>query len=164
MARTKSRAETQQERKADRTIVTNRRAFHEYFVLESLEVGIVLRGTEIKSLREGKVQMNEAYARIDNGELWLVGMHISPYTHGSHSNHDPDRPRKLMAHHAQIANMRAEVEQRGLTLVPLKLYLKGGKAKVELGLCRGKKLYDKRQSDSEREAKRDVQRALRDRG
>jgi len=133
-------------------------------VLESLEVGIVLRGTEIKSLREGKVQMNEAYARIDNGELWLVGMHISPYTHGSHSNHDPDRPRKLMAHHAQIANMRAEVEQRGLTLVPLKLYLKGGKAKVELGLCRGKKLYDKRQSDSEREAKRDVQRALRDRG
>ncbi|MCC6703557.1 MAG: SsrA-binding protein SmpB, partial [Thermomicrobiales bacterium] len=122
------------------------------------------RGTEIKSLREGKVQMNEAYARIDNGELWLVGMHISPYTHGSHSNHDPDRPRKLMAHHAQIANMRAEVEQRGLTLVPLKLYLKGGKAKVELGLCRGKKLYDKRQSDSEREAKRDVQRALRDRG
>ncbi len=133
-------------------------------MLESLEVGIVLRGTEIKSLREGKVQMNEAYARIDNGELWLVGMHISPYTHGSHSNHDPDRPRKLMAHHAQIANMRAEVEQRGLTLVPLKLYLKGGKAKVELGLCRGKKLYDKRQSDSEREAKRDVQRALRDRG
>ena len=163
MARTKSREETQKERKADRTIVTNRRAFHEYFVLESLEVGIVLRGTEIKSLREGKVQMNEAYARIENGECWLVGMHISPYTHGSHSNHDPDRPRKLMAHRAQIANMRAEVEQRGLTLVPLKLYLKGGKAKMELGLCRGKKLYDKRQASAERESQRDVQRALRDR-
>ncbi len=154
MARTKSRTETQQERKADRTIVTNRRAFHEYFVLESLEVGIVLFGTEIKSLREGKVQM----------ELWLIGMHISPYSHGSHSNHQPDRPRKLMAHKAQIANMRASVEQRGLTLVPLKLYLKGGKAKVELGLCRGKKLYDKRQSAAERESERDIQRALRDRG
>ena len=164
MARTKSRTETQQERKADRTIVTNRRAFHEYFVLESLEVGIVLFGTEIKSLREGKVQMGEAYARIENGELWLIGMHISPYSHGSHSNHQPDRPRKLMAHKAQIANMRAAVEQRGLTLVPLKLYLKGGKAKVELGLCRGKKLYDKRQTAAERESERDIQRALRDRG
>ena len=164
MARTKSRTETQQERKADRTIVTNRRAFHEYFVLESLEVGIVLFGTEIKSLREGKVQMGEAYARIENGELWLIGMHISPYSHGSHSNHQPDRPRKLMAHKAQIANMRASVEQRGLTLVPLKLYLKGGKAKVELGLCRGKKLYDKRQTAAERESERDIQRALRDRG
>ena len=163
MARTKSRAETQQERKADRTIVTNRRAFHEYFVLESLEVGIVLRGTEIKSLREGKVQMNEAYARIENGEIWLVGMHISPYTHGSYMNHDPDRPRKLMAHRSQIAALKESVEQRGLTLVPLKLYLKSGRAKVQLGLCRGKKLYDKRQSDAARESQRDIQRALRDR-
>ena len=163
MARTKSRIETQEERKADRTVVRNRRAYHEYFVLESLEVGIVLRGTEIKSLREGKVQMNEAYARIDNGELWLVGMHISPYTHGSYANHEPDRPRKLMAHKSQIAHLKASVEQRGLTLVPLKLYLKSGRAKVELGLCRGKKLYDKRQSDSERESQRDIGRALRDR-
>jgi SsrA-binding protein len=163
MARIKSRAETQQERKADRTVVRNRRAYHEYFVLESLEVGIVLRGTEIKSLREGKVQMNEAYARIEHDELWLIGMHISPYSHGGYSNHDPDRPRKLMAHKSQIAHLRAEVEQRGLTLVPLKLYLKSGKAKVELGLCRGKKLYDKRQSDAARESQRDIQRALRDR-
>jgi SsrA-binding protein len=159
----KSRAETQQERKADRTIVTNRRALHEYFVLESLEVGIVLSGTEIKSLREGKVQMADAYARIDNGELWLLGMHISPYTHGSYTNHEPDRPRKLMAHKDQIASLRASVEQKGLTLIPIKLYLKKGRAKVELGLCRGKKLYDKRESAAERESQRDIARALRDR-
>jgi SsrA-binding protein len=163
MARVKSRAETQQERKADRTIVKNRRALHEYFVLESLEVGIVLSGTEIKSVREGKVQMADAYARIDNGELWLIGMHISPYSHGSYTNHEPDRPRKLMAHRDQIAHLKAEVEQKGLTLIPIKLYLKRGRAKVELGLCRGKKLYDKRQTAADRESQRDIARALRDR-
>jgi len=163
MARVKSRAETQQERKADRTIVTNRRALHEYFVLESLEVGIVLSGTEIKSVREGKVQMADAYARIDNGELWLIGMHISPYSHGSYTNHEPDRPRKLMAHRDQIAHLKAQVEQKGLTLIPIKLYLKRGRAKVELGLCRGKKLYDKRQTAAERESQRDIARAMRDR-
>lgn len=159
----KSRAETQQERKADRTIVTNRRAFHDYFVLESLEVGIVLRGTEIKSLREGKVQLTDAYSRVDNGELWLIGAHISPYTHGNVYNHEADRPRKLLAHKAQIAHLRAEVEQKGLTLIPLKIYLKEGRVKIELGLCRGKRLYDKREASAEREAKRDIARALRDR-
>ena len=163
MARVKSRTETQQERRADRTIVTNRRALHEYFVLESLEVGIVLSGTEIKSVREGKVQMADAYARIDNGELWLIGMHISPYSHGSYTNHQPDRPRKLMAHRDQIAHLKGSVEQKGLTLIPIKLYLKRGRAKVELGLCRGKKLYDKRQTSAERESQRDIARALRDR-
>lgn len=163
MAGVKSRVATQQERKADRTIVRNRRALHEYFVLESLEVGIVLRGTEIKSVREGKVQLADSYARIEDGELWLLGMHISPYTHGSYTNHQPDRPRKLMAHREQIAHLKAEVEQRGLTLIPLKLYLKKGKAKVELGLCRGKKLYDKRQSAAEKESRRDIERAMRDR-
>ncbi len=163
MARVKSRDETQKERKADRTIVKNRRALHEYFVLESLEVGIVLSGTEIKSVREGKVQMADAYARIDNGELWLIGMHISPYSHGSYTNHEPDRPRKLMAHKDQIAHLKAQVEQKGLTLIPIKLYLKRGRAKVELGLCRGKKLYDKRQTAADRESQRDIARALRDR-
>jgi SsrA-binding protein len=159
----KSRAATQEERKADRTIVTNRRAFHEYFVLESLEVGIVLSGTEIKSLREGKIQLTDAYARIEHGELWLIGAHISPYTHGNYYNHDTDRPRKLLAHKEQIAHLRAQVEQKGLTLIPLKIYLKQGRAKVEIGLCRGKRLYDKRQTAADREAQRDIARALRDR-
>lgn len=159
----KSRAATQEERKADRTIVTNRRAFHEYFVLESIEVGIVLAGTEIKSLREGKIQLNDAYARVEHGELWLIGAHIAPYSHGNVFNHEADRPRKLLAHKEQITHFRAQVEQKGLTLIPLKVYLKNGRAKLELGLCRGKRLYDKRQSDAEREASRDIQRALRDR-
>jgi SsrA-binding protein len=159
----KSRAATQQERKADRTIVTNRRALHDYFVLETLEAGIVLSGTEIKSLREGKIQLVDAYVRIEHGEMWMIGAHISPYSHGNYYNHEADRPRKLLAHKEQIAQMRAQVEQKGLTLIPLKVYLKQGRAKVEVGLCRGKRLYDKREATAEREAQRDIARALRDR-
>jgi SsrA-binding protein len=154
---------TKQERRADRVVTTNRRAFHEYFIVETIETGIVLSGTEIKSIREGKISITEAYARIDDGELWLVGSRISPYSHGSYTNHDPDRPRKLLAHRSQIQELRVQVEQRGMTLVPLRVLLKQGKAKVELGVARGKKLYDKRATDAEREAHRDVQRALRDR-
>jgi SsrA-binding protein len=154
---------TKQERRADRVITTNRRAFHEYFIVENVETGIVLSGTEIKSIRQGKISITEAYARIDDGELWLIGCRISPYTHGSYTNHDPDRPRKLLAHRAQIEEMREAIEQRGMTIVPLRVVLKQGKAKVELGVARGKKLYDKRASDAEREASRDIARALRDR-
>jgi SsrA-binding protein len=154
---------TKQERRADRVVTTNRRAFHEYFIVETIETGIVLSGTEIKSIRAGKISITEAYGRIDDGELWLVGSRISPYSHGSYTNHDPDRPRKLLAHRSQIEELRAQVEQRGMTLVPLRVILKQGKAKVELGVARGKKLYDKRATDAEREAHRDVQRALRDR-
>jgi len=161
MAKTKE--EAQLERKADRNVVKNRRAFHDYFVLESMEVGIVLSGTEIKSVREGKVQMAEAYCRVENGELWIIGMHISPYTHGSYTNHDPLRPRKLLAHRDQIMHMAQEVERKGLTLIPLNLYLKKGRAKLEVGICRGKKLWDKRDASADREAQRDIARAMRDR-
>lgn len=162
MAKTKE--EAQLERKADRNVVKNRRAFHDYFVLESMEVGIVLSGTEIKSVREGKVQMAEAYCRVENGELWIIGMHISPYTHGSYTNHDPLRPRKLLAHRDQILHFAEEVERKGLTLIPLNLYLKKGRAKLEVGICRGKKLWDKRDATADREAQRDIARAMRDRG
>ncbi len=162
MAKTKE--EAQLERKADRNVVKNRRAFHDYFVLESMEVGVVLSGTEIKSVREGKVQMAEAYCRVENGELWIIGMHISPYTHGSYTNHDPLRPRKLLAHRDQIMHYAEEVERKGLTLIPLNLYLKKGRAKLEVGVCRGKKLWDKRDASADREAQRDIARAMRDRG
>jgi SsrA-binding protein len=154
---------TKQERRADRVVTSNRRAFHEYFIVESLEAGIVLSGTEIKSIRAGKISISEAYARFDNGELWLIGSHISPYTHGSYTNHDPDRPRKLLAHKSQIREFKEMTEQKGMTIVPLRVVLKQGKAKIELGAARGKKLYDKRAASAERDATRDIQRALRER-
>lgn len=152
------------QRGANRVVTTNRRAFHDYFVNETLEAGISLTGTEIKSIRDGKVTISEAYARIDNGELWLIGAHISPYRHGSYTNHDPDRPRRLLVHKSQLSDLRAATEQKGLTLVPLRLALRQGRAKLDIGIVRGKKLYDKRAVAAEREAKRDVERAMRDRG
>lgn len=145
-------------------VTSNRRAFHEYHILESIEAGIVLTGTEIKSVREGKVTIGEAYARIDRGELWLIGSTISPYSHGNRANHDPDRPRKLLVHRRELERLRVAIEQRGLTLVPLRLHLKQGLAKLDVGVARGKKLYDKRDSEAERQSRRDVDRALRDRG
>jgi SsrA-binding protein len=154
---------TKQERRADRVVTTNRRALHDYFIVDSVETGIVLSGTEIKSIRAGKISITEAYARIDDGELWLVGSHISPYAQGSYTNHDPERRRKLLAHRSQIRELKEMVEQKGMTLVPLRVSLRAGKAKVELGVARGKKLYDKRSAAAEREATRDVERALRDR-
>ena len=154
----------QHQRRADRVVTTNRRAFHDYFVVDTIEAGIALTGTEIKSIRDGKATISEAYARIENGELWLVGAHITPYRHGSHANHDPDRPRKLLVHKSELRELRAAIEQKGMTLVPLRLILKQGRAKLELGVVRGKKLYDKRQTAAEREARRDVERAVRDRG
>jgi SsrA-binding protein len=152
------------QRRVDRVVTTNRRAFHEYHVVETVEAGLALLGTEIKSIRDGKITISDAYARIDGNELWLVGAHISPYRHGTHANHDPDRPRKLLVHKAQLRQLRAAVEQKGMTLVPLRLALKRGRAKVDLGVARGKKLYDKRAAEAEREARRDVERAVRDRG
>ncbi len=145
-------------------VTSNRRAFHDFHILETLEAGIVLTGTEIKSIREGKATISEAYARIDRDELWLVGSNIAPYSHGNRSNHDPDRPRKLLVHGRELEKLRSAVEQRGLTLVPLRLHLKHGLAKIDIGVARGKKLYDKRASEAERQSKRDVDRALRDRG
>ncbi|CAA9534713.1 MAG: tmRNA-binding protein SmpB [uncultured Thermomicrobiales bacterium] len=154
---------TREARKTDRVVATNRRAFHDYFVLETIEAGIALTGTEIKSIRDGKATLSEAYARIEAGELWLIGAHISPYTHGNRANHDPDRPRKLLVHKRQLVELREAIEQKGMTLVPLRLTLKQGRAKVEIGVVRGKKLYDKRDADADRESRRDIERALRGR-
>jgi len=132
--------------------------------MESVEAGIVLTGTEIKSIRDGKATIAEAYARIENGELWLIGSNVAPYTHGNRANHQPDRPRKLLVHRRELERLRAAVEQKGLTLVPLRLHLKQGLAKLDIGVARGKKLYDKRADDADRQAGRDVDRSLRDRG
>ena len=150
-------------RRANRLVTSNKRAFHEYFILESIEAGIVLTGTEIKSVREGKVSISEAYVRVDRGELWLIGSNITPYSHGSYTNHDPMRPRKLLAHKSQIRQLKEMIEQKGLTIVPLRIAMKDGRAKVDIGVARGKKLHDKRAAEAEREGKRDMARALRDR-
>lgn len=147
-----------------KVITTNRKAFHDFHIEEEIEAGIALRGSEIKSIREGRVNLRDAYARIDNGELWLVGAHISPYSHaGAHFNHEPDRPRKLLVHRHELAYLRNKVEARGYTLVPVRLALRKGRAKVDLAVARGKKLHDKREALAERDARRDVERALRER-
>ena len=143
-------------------IATNRRARHEYSILETYETGLVLRGTEVKSLRAGLVNFKDSYATVRNGEVWLLGCHINPYSHGTDSNHDPERDRKLLLHAKEISRLSGKVAERGLTLVPLKLYFKAGRAKLELGLGRGKKLHDKRSTLREREVKREMDRAARD--
>jgi len=145
----------------DRAIATNRRARHEYSILETVEAGLVLRGTEVKSLRAGLVNFKDSYATIRNDEGWLVGCHISPYSHGTDANHDPERDRKLLLHGRELTRLTAKISERGLTLVPLRLYFKGGRAKVELGLARGKKLHDKRSALREREVRREMDRAAR---
>ena len=150
-------------RRTDRVVTSNRRAYHEYFIDETIEAGMVLQGTEIKSIRDGKISITEAYARIQNGELWLLGATIQPYIHGSYTNHNPDRPRKLLVHKSQIRQIRADLEQKGKTLIPLRVRLHDGKAKIDIGVARGKKLHDKRQTESDRDAKREIQRVLRDR-
>ena len=156
-------AATREARTTDRVVTSNRRAFHEYFVIETIEAGIALTGTEIKSIRDGKATISEAYARIEGRELWLIGAHVAPYTHGNRANHDPDRPRKLLVHKSQLVALREAIEQKGMTLVPLRLTLKKGLAKVEIGVVRGKKLYDKRDAEADRESRRDIDRALRGR-
>jgi SsrA-binding protein len=146
----------------DRVVAANRRALHEYHNIETLEVGIELTGTEIKSIRNGKISITEAYARLDQSELRLVGAHISPYEQGSIFNHNPDRRRRLLAHKSQIRELREMVEQKGMTLVPLRVAIRKGRAKIDLGVARGKNLYDKRHAAAERDATRDIQRAMRD--
>ena len=145
----------------DRTIATNRRALHEYEILETVEAGLVLRGTEVKSLRAGQVTFKDAYATVRNDEGWLIGCHISPYSHGTDANHDPERDRKLLLHRRQVIRLLGKTAERGLTLVPLRLYFKDGRAKVELGLARGRKLHDKRSAIREREVKREMDKAAR---
>jgi SsrA-binding protein len=137
-------------------IVENRRARFEYHILESLEAGLVLTGTEVKSMRAGGVSLSEAYARFRDGEAWLLGMHIPPYKQGSFSNEEPNRPRKLLLHKEEIARLQSRVGEKGLTIVPLRLYFTRGIAKVQLGVARGKKLWDKRADAAKRDVEREI--------
>jgi len=147
----------------EKTITLNRKARHDYSIGESMEAGIVLTGTEIKSLRAGKVSLAQSFARPEKRELWLFNAYIAPYEAGNRYNHEPTRPRKLLLHRDEINRLAGTVTQKGLTLVPLRLYLKKGLAKLELGLARGKKLYDKRESIAQRQAKREIERTLKTR-
>jgi SsrA-binding protein len=144
-----------------RDVAVNRRALHDYEVLERIEAGIALTGSEIKSIRDGKVSLQEAFARPERGQLWLHGAHIAQYQPAAQFGHEPRRPRRLLLHRVEIRELARQVEQRGLTLVPLRLYLKDGLAKIELAVARGRRQYDKRQVIAEREANREVERALR---
>ena len=145
---------------AVKTIAVNRKAYHDYNIEESVEAGLVLTGTEIKSVRAGRVNLRDAYARPENGELWLIGAHIAHYPGGNRYNHEPRRPRKLLLHRREIEEFGGAVMRKGLTLVPLKLYLKSGIAKLELGVARGKRMYDKRDAIAQRDAQRQVERAF----
>ncbi len=145
-----------------KTIATNKNAFHEYFVIESIEAGIELTGTEIKSIRQGGVNLKDSWCSVDNGEMLIKQMHISPYEHGNIFNKDPLRVRRLLLHKREIMRLFGLVKQQGLALVPLSLYFKGSLVKVQLGLCKGKKLYDKRAVAAEKSANRDIERALKE--
>ena len=142
---------------------SNRKAFHDYFVLERYEAGIELSGTEVKSIRAGALNLKDAYCLVKNGEIFVKGMHISPYEKGNIFNRDPDRDRRLLMHKKEIAKLGAKVAQEGLALIPLSVYFKNSRVKVEVGLCRGKKLYDKRETDAKRQAARDIDRAMKNR-
>ena len=147
----------------DRRVATNRRARHDYDIIDTIECGIVLQGSEVKSLRDGKAQISDAYARVTEGELWLFGMHIPPWQFATgFGAHDPDRRRKLLVHRAQIDELTGKTTQQALTLIPLALYFRDGKAKLELALARGRKLHDKRHAIAERDAQRELARASRD--
>ena len=145
---------------ADKLIAANRRARHEYHLLERFEAGLVLTGTEVKSLRDGRATLGQAYAEVRDGEAWLFGLSIATYDKGGHANHDPDRARKLLLHRKEIPSLYGKVRERGLTLVPTRLYFKDGKVKVEIALAKGKKSYDKRQTLAKRDADRDIQKAM----
>jgi len=143
-----------------KTVATNRKAYHNYHIEDSVEAGIVLTGTEIKSIRAGRVNLGDAYVRPEAGELWLLNAHIARYEAGSYLSHEPTRPRKLLLHRKQIDGLTSKVVEKGFTLVPLKLYIKDSIAKVEVALAKGKKLYDKRESLTRREAERDIERNI----
>lgn len=145
-------------------IAENRKAYHEYYIEERLEAGIELAGTEVKSIRQGQVNLNDSYAAVKDGELWLYNMHISPYEQGNRFNKDPLRTRRLLMHKREILRLFGIVRQEGLTLVPTKLYFKNGKVKVEISVARGKKNYDKRDSEAKKQATRDIEKRLKDHG
>lgn len=146
-----------------KVIAQNKKAYHDYFIEDTYEAGIVLQGTEIKSIRAGRVNLKDAYARVQNGEVFLHNMHISPYDQGNRYNHDPLRTRKLLLHKKEIQKLIGITKEQGYSLVPLKIYLKNGYAKVLIGLAKGKKKYDKREDLKQKEAKRDIERAFRER-
>ena len=145
----------------EKTVTLNRKVQHDYHILRTLEAGLSLVGTEIKSIREGRVSIREAYVRPDDGEMWLVGAHIAHYAPAGSTNHDPTRRRRLLLHKRQIAELRRAVESEGVTIVPLRLYLKAGRAKLEVAVARGKRHYDKRAAIAKKDAERQMQRALR---
>jgi SsrA-binding protein len=144
-----------------KVLARNRKASHEYFLLEKYEAGLVLQGSEIKSLRAGQMSLAEAYVRVDGDEAWLVDAHIAPYDQASYYNHEPRRPRKLLLHKSEIRKLWNEIRQKGVTVVPLQVYLKDGRAKVEISIAKGKKLYDKRQAIAKRDAEREAERQFR---
>ena len=146
----------------NRQIAVNRKALHDYEILDKVEAGLVLTGTEIKSLRAGKVDLRDAYARVQDGELWLHGAHIAPYDAGSYMNHEPRRPRKLLVHRSEIGDLAAQIAEKGLTLAALRIYLRNHHAKVELGVARGKRQYDKRRSIIDRERERAARQAMKE--
>lgn len=148
---------------AGKVIAQNKKAYHDYFIEDTYEAGIVLQGTEIKSIRAGRVNLKDSYAKVEKGELFLHNMHISPYEQGNRYNHDPLRTRKLLLHKKEIAKLLGITKEQGYSLVPLKIYLKNGYAKVLIGLAKGKKNYDKREDLKQKEAKRDIERAFRER-
>jgi len=155
-------ARSRKRKAASGDVATNRQASYRFHLLERFECGIILTGTEVKSLREGNVQLKDAYAAVRDGEVWLLGMYIAPYGPAARGNHDPERPRKLLLHRKEIARLIAKTAERGLTLIPTRVYFSGPNAKVEIALARGKNVYDKRESIRRREVTREVQRELRE--
>ena len=149
--------------KGIKTVAVNRKARHDYFIEDTYECGIELVGTEVKSIRGGQVNLKDSFCTVKDGELFVRGMHISPYEHGNIFNRDPVRPRRLLMHKREIIKLQARVMQDGVALIPLSLYFKDSRVKVELGLCKGKKLHDKRDSDAERQSKREMERVLKER-
>jgi SsrA-binding protein len=147
----------------EKVIATNKKAFHDYFILEKMEAGIALQGTEVKAIREGRLNLKDSYATIRTGEAFLVNCHISPYSHGNRENHDPTRARKLLLHVKEIRKLIGKTQEKGLTLVPLRVYLKRGRVKVELGVARGKKMYDKRETERRKEADKEARVAMKGR-
>ena len=147
----------------DKVVATNREAYHNFHIMETLECGIALTGTEVKSVREGRCNLKDSYGQIRQGEAWLLNAHISPYSHGNRENHEPTRTRKLLLHKKEIDKLQGKAQEKGLTLVPTKMYLKNGRVKIELAVAKGKKLYDKRETEKKREADREARAVMKER-
>ena len=151
------------EKKENNTVATNKKAYHDYFVLEKYEAGIELFGTEIKSIRAGRVNLKDSFCSVDDGEMFVIGMHISPYEMGNRFNRDPLRKKKILLHKKEIMKLFGESQQQGLSIIPLELYIKNGRAKLSIGLCKGKKLYDKRAVQAKKDANRTIEREFKER-